>query len=95
LDSGAAKPADQLMCNDIGDVLLALDRPLICEPYTRSRDLGSFILIDRETYDTVALGLVTPPNSERGPSQSKIAIHRPSFRLSRFWKKIGLAAVTA
>ena len=57
-DSAEASPADQRDHNDIGDVVLALDRPLTFESYTRSRDPGSFILIDGESFDTVALGLV-------------------------------------
>jgi sulfate adenylyltransferase subunit 1 len=57
-DTGAHQDADALEPNDIGDVVLALDRAVACDPYVRSRETGSFILIDRESCDTVGLGLV-------------------------------------
>jgi sulfate adenylyltransferase large subunit len=51
-------PVDRLMSNEFGLCRLELDRPLAADPYDRNRDTGSFILIDAETHDTVALGLV-------------------------------------
>jgi sulfate adenylyltransferase subunit 1 len=90
-DSAEASPADQLDHNDIGDVVLALDRPLTFESYTRSRDLGSFILIDGESFDTVALGLVScvRREDELAADTSK----RPESRLSSFFKKLGFGAL--
>jgi bifunctional enzyme CysN/CysC len=49
---------ERLELNDIGVCELALDRPIVFEPYTESRDLGGFILIDRLTNDTVAAGML-------------------------------------
>ena len=48
--------AERLELNDIGVVELELDQPVVFEPYTRSRELGGFILIDRITNDTMAAG---------------------------------------
>ena len=48
----------RLGLNDIGTVTLALDAPLTVDPYTRNRTTGSFILVDPESNDTVAAGLV-------------------------------------
>ena len=45
-----------LTSNGIGRVTVNLDRPLAVSRYSDSRELGSFILIDRQTNDTVALG---------------------------------------
>jgi bifunctional enzyme CysN/CysC len=50
--------AERLDLNDIGACELELDRPIVFEPYGRSRDLGGFILIDRLTNDTVAAGML-------------------------------------
>ncbi|WP_232628542.1 sulfate adenylyltransferase subunit CysN [Methylobacterium sp. Leaf118] len=57
-ETGQAGPADKLAVNDIGDVTLTLDRQISVDPYVENRDTGSLILIDRETTDTAALGLV-------------------------------------
>jgi sulfate adenylyltransferase large subunit len=50
--------APTLRLNEIGVARLKLDRPLAMERYNDMRSLGGFILIDRVTYDTVAMGLV-------------------------------------
>lgn len=55
LDQHAARHLDM---NDIGYCTLALDRAVAFEPYGQCRALGSFILIDRFTGDTVGCGLI-------------------------------------
>lgn len=52
------QPAKELHLNEIGDCDVALDRPIAFEAYEKSRELGSFILIDRMTNETVAAGLI-------------------------------------
>ncbi len=61
LQSLEARPATMLEANDIGEVTLALDRPVAFDAYRTSRQTGGFILIDRETYDTAGMGLVEEP----------------------------------
>ena len=51
----AAKTLD---LNAIGVANLSTDRPIVFEPYTQSRDLGGFILIDKLTNATVAAGML-------------------------------------
>jgi hypothetical protein len=46
--------------NGIGVADLRLDKAIVATIYSRDRDLGSFILIDRMTNQTVALGTVEP-----------------------------------
>ena len=58
-ETALREEADELRTNDIGDVILTLDRKVAVDFYERSRQLGSFILISRETADTAALGLVS------------------------------------
>jgi sulfate adenylyltransferase subunit 1 len=51
------EPVSALEINDTGEVTLVFDRPVAWDAYAENRDSGSLILIDRETYDTVAMGL--------------------------------------
>ncbi|MEY3136760.1 MAG: hypothetical protein RL580_492 [Pseudomonadota bacterium] len=51
--------AETLELNDIGVCELQVDRPVVFEPYTDSRTLGGFILIDRLTFNTVGAGLLS------------------------------------
>jgi bifunctional enzyme CysN/CysC len=48
--------AERLELNDIGACELELDRPIVFEPYHKSRELGGFILIDPISNATVAAG---------------------------------------
>jgi len=50
--------ADTLGLNDVAKVHLALAHPVAFERYARSRDLGGFIVIDRQTNGTVAVGMI-------------------------------------
>jgi bifunctional enzyme CysN/CysC len=51
--------ADTLRMNDVAHVTLSLGTLAAVEPYARDKDLGGFILIDRLTNATVAVGMVT------------------------------------
>ena len=50
--------ADQLMLNDVAKVQIALDAPVAWARYADSRDLGGFILIDRQTNVTAGVGMI-------------------------------------
>jgi bifunctional enzyme CysN/CysC len=50
--------AKQLAMNDIGVVNISTDRLLPFENYDKNRRLGSFILIDRHTNQTVGAGMI-------------------------------------
>lgn len=56
---------ETLGLNDIGRVALEFARPLFVDPYDRNRGTGSFILIDSETNQTAAAGLVIDRFSEK------------------------------
>lgn len=56
--SGSAEPARDLRINEIGNIELATDSPVVLDLYANSRLGGNFILIDRITYQTVAAGMV-------------------------------------
>ncbi len=59
------KNADTLGLNDIGRVSLELARPIFVDPYDRNRGTGSFILVDVETNQTAAAGLIIERFSEK------------------------------
>jgi len=62
----------ELHLNEIGRVSISLSQPVACEPYSESRDLGGFILIDRLSRNTVGAGMVTNIHAGR----SEIYWHR-------------------
>jgi sulfate adenylyltransferase large subunit len=47
-----------LKMNDLGDVVVRLDRPVAFDPYHESRYTGSFILIDEASNATLAGGMI-------------------------------------
>ncbi|MCS5596927.1 MAG: sulfate adenylyltransferase subunit CysN [Alphaproteobacteria bacterium] len=51
-------PCKTLELNEIGSCTLFLDRPLSFQPYKDNRTLGSFILINPITNETVAMGMI-------------------------------------
>ncbi len=50
--------AKTLRLNEIGVCQIATARPIPFEPYSKSRDLGGFVIIDRVTNATVGAGLL-------------------------------------
>ena len=56
--TGRTTAASQFSANDIGNAVLEFDRPLAFDAYKENRATGAFILIDRDSYETVAMGTV-------------------------------------
>jgi bifunctional enzyme CysN/CysC len=50
--------AKTLSLNAIGMATLSTDKPLVFEPYQKSRELGGFILVDKISNATVAAGML-------------------------------------
>jgi sulfate adenylyltransferase subunit 1 (EFTu-like GTPase family) len=48
----------ELALNEIGRVQLRTTVPLLCDPYSKNRATGSFILIDEATGVTVGAGMI-------------------------------------
>jgi uncharacterized membrane protein len=67
LDTRGAVTADSIGPNEVGYCTLTFDRSIALDCYEDCRDTGSFILIDLESYDTVAMGCV----EEIAPLQSR------------------------
>lgn len=51
-------PDDKLQLNDIGLVRLRTAQPLVFDAYRQNRHSGGFILVNENTYDTVAAGML-------------------------------------
>jgi sulfate adenylyltransferase large subunit len=67
------EPGETLAFNAIGEAELALDSPIVCDPYLENRETGGFILIDRITNETAAVGLVTRVSlSTRDPAAAAL-----------------------
>ncbi|CAH2915217.1 MAG: Sulfate adenylyltransferase subunit 1 (EC [uncultured Paraburkholderia sp.] len=48
----------ELAMNDIGRVVLTLQKPLVCDVYDSHQGTGAFVLIDEATHHTVAAGMI-------------------------------------
>ncbi|NBB48950.1 sulfate adenylyltransferase subunit CysN [Rhizobium sp. CRIBSB] len=66
LKTGKWQPAEMLQMNAIGKVHLSFDETAIFDPYEQNRGTGAFILIDPDTNNTVAGGMITARRSELG-----------------------------
>ena len=51
--------ANQLKLNEIGSCTVAVNAPVVFDPYQRNKATGSFIVIDRLTNATVGAGMIT------------------------------------
>ncbi len=58
VDSAEQDSSDSLEMNDIGRVRITSSRPLFFDPYHSSRSTGNFILIDPNSNNTVAAGMI-------------------------------------
>ena len=63
------RAADTLALNEIGVVGIVLDRPVMAAPYRRNRAMGAFILVDRATNQTMALGVVERVGPDRAGAE--------------------------
>ncbi|MDO9372426.1 MAG: sulfate adenylyltransferase subunit CysN [Gammaproteobacteria bacterium] len=54
----ATGPASELKMNEIGRVLIKVQRPVVCDAYRDNRASGAFIVIDEHTNNTVAAGMI-------------------------------------
>ena len=83
LETLAPVAAGGLGLNDIGRVTLRTNRPLLCDPYARSRATGAFILIDALTNDTVAAGMILEEDEARPASDGPVSDEERQARLGQ------------
>jgi bifunctional enzyme CysN/CysC len=58
INTGAHLAARTLALNEIAVVNLSTSQPVVIEPYAVNRTLGSFIVIDKLTFETVGAGMI-------------------------------------
>ena len=61
LDQVQIVPGDDLALNDIGRLRLRTAEPIVAEPYARHRRTGAFLLIDSQSGQTLAAGMIGDP----------------------------------
>jgi bifunctional enzyme CysN/CysC len=66
------KAATTLKLNELGRISLRAQVPLLLDEYTRNAGTGSFILIDPDTNETVAAGMVLRDVSARAASPNTV-----------------------
>jgi bifunctional enzyme CysN/CysC len=77
VNTGDQMSADTLNMNDIGDVEIATDIPMILKPYENSREFGNFILVDRLTQRTVGAGMI------RHALRRATNVHHQNYELNK------------
>ncbi len=60
-------PAAALLMNEIGQVRVSTQLPLVFDPYAVNRGTGAFVLIDDATNRTVAAGMILAPIKKDNP----------------------------
>lgn len=80
LSSGRWNPALKLPMNAIGSVRLEFEETAIFDPYQDNRSTGAFILIDPETHNTVAGGMISArvENSARNDDGDRVLLSLPA-----------------
>jgi len=61
LDTVRIVAAEDLGLNDIGRLRIRTAEPIAAEPYARHRRTGAFLLIDAQSGQTLAAGMVGDP----------------------------------
>ncbi|MBN8550103.1 MAG: adenylyl-sulfate kinase [Deltaproteobacteria bacterium] len=72
VESLARNSTETLKLNDIGRIAFTSSKPLAIDPYQKNRATGNFILIDAETFATVAAGM----EIERMPEEMRSKLRR-------------------
>ncbi len=95
IDVNTYAPAvsETLAMNGVGLVTLTLDRPAVFADYAANRELGGFILIDRFSNETVAIGLVDVGAALRASGMAAPPVAAP-FQLA-LERRIGVAGTQA
>ncbi|HCD48742.1 MAG TPA: adenylyl-sulfate kinase [Alphaproteobacteria bacterium] len=77
IDTGQRLSARSISLNDIACVTISLGRGVVFDPYAACRETGGFIIIDRETNETIGAGMI------RFALRRASNIHRQAVNISR------------
>lgn len=84
VDTMHREEAVPLELNDIARLQIKLTEPIYFDPYSRIREMGSFVLIDPVTHGTVAAGMIRGETPDLGAIVDRKALDRnlrPTERL--------------
>ncbi|QPK62775.1 sulfate adenylyltransferase subunit CysN [Methylomonas sp. LL1] len=81
--------ANELKLNEIGHCTVAVNAPVVFDPYKRNKTSGSFIVIDRLTNITVGAGMITGNASEE--DWSPVSADERATRFGQIASVIGLS----
>ena len=89
-------PPDELTLNDIARITLRTASPVVADPYTENRTTGAFILIDEDSNDTVAAGMVRRVRAGgREPEHSPgVTWHESGLERDHRWDSLGTRGAT-
>jgi len=85
--------ADELKLNEIGSCTVAVNAPVVFDPYKHNKTTGSFIVIDRLTNVTVGAGMITGDASEE--DWSPVTAEERATRFSQTASIIALSGANA
>ena len=89
-----AEPVE-LALNDIGRVRLLASSAVVADPYERNRETGAFILIDEQTRDTVAAGMVLEvAEGSAAGLEAELRWAPPALERDRRWQALGQSGAT-
>jgi bifunctional enzyme CysN/CysC len=89
-------PPDELKLNDIARVTLRTAAPVVADPYSANRITGAFILIDQDSNDTVAAGMVRQVREGgRAPEHPPgVTWHESGLERAHRWDSLGTRGAT-
>jgi len=85
--------ANELKLNEIGHCTVAINAPVVFDPYKLNKTTGSFIVIDRLTNVTVGAGMITGDASEE--DWSRVSADERATRFSQIASIITLKGANA
>jgi bifunctional enzyme CysN/CysC len=98
MDTLQQKPCDGLRLNDIAKVRLSCHRALYVDDYQKNRETGAFIVIDSQSNNTVAAGMIALESADQNLADIMKELHAesamepktfvsPSERMERFGQR--------
>ncbi len=78
-------PAEIIPMNGVALITLALDKPLVVTRYKTNKMLGGFILIDRFSNETVAIGMIDEAAPTQGAGLPAAAVPVGISAMLRLW----------
>jgi bifunctional enzyme CysN/CysC len=84
--------ANELKLNEIGSCTVAVNAPVVFDPYKKNRGTGSFIIIDRLTNGTVGAGMISGATDDE--TQQPVTAKERTARFSQVATAIALMGST-